>query len=71
MAREIEGLRDAVAEIREKCPDKEIFGIDDVAKYLNKSRHFVKDNLMPDTRMLYITELARRLCKISQGKEVI
>lgn len=71
MAREIEGLRDAVVEIRKNCPDKEIFGVDDVSKLLKKSKHFVKDNLMPDTRNLYITELARRLCKMSQGKEVV
>ena len=70
MPREIEGLRDAVADIREKCPDTEVFGVKDVARLLKKSEHFVKDNLMPDTRILYITELARRLCKISQGIQI-
>ena len=71
MAREFEGEKDIRARISEKCPGKEIFGIDDVAKYLNRSRHFVKDNIMPDTRLLYITELAKRLYKISNGKEVV
>lgn len=70
MPREIEGLRDAVAEIREQSPGKEMFGVKEVASLLKKSEHFVKSNLMPDTKVLYITELARRLCKISKGMSI-
>lgn len=68
--RELEGFRPAIEYIKEKAPDIEMFGVKDVSRLLSKSEHFVKDNIMPDTRVMFLPELARRLCKISRGEKI-
>ena len=69
MAREIEGVRELTQQIVEET-GLQWLGLKDVCKFLNKSQHFVKDHIMPETSGLCAFELARRMLIVSRGGKV-
>lgn len=69
MARELEGLREQASFIREKT-GKDFLTVRDVCEYLGRSRHYVKDKIMPNANNICSVELARTLLLISRGETI-
>lgn len=63
MAREAEGYRDALAYLESRIPGKTVFTAQDVADVTGLNVKTVRDRYGIGKNGIFITELARKLCK--------